>query len=99
MPRLHGAQECHQILLFLRRKPLSFAVLTGGNGRLNVFATLISENVSPSAAVASALPLTLHRNRSSISTAGDARRYGVVNLFTGLVTPSLLPLGSIESTV
>jgi len=30
---------------------------------------------------------------------GQCPAYGVLKVFTGLVTPSLLPLGSIESTV
>jgi hypothetical protein len=41
----------------------------------------------------------LHKPLIRRDTAGIVHRYGVVNLFTGLVTLSLVPLASIESTM
>jgi hypothetical protein len=35
----------------------------------------------------------------SLMSGRTKRHYGVVNFLTGLVTPSLLPLGSVESTL
>jgi hypothetical protein len=43
--------------------------------------------------------LALTSGREAHCPAGIVRRYGVVKFFIGLVTLSLVPLASIESTV
>ena len=71
-------------------------VNSGVNRENYVFRELSSIPGSSGPADAHALQSALAKSQRLIS---DPTGYGIVNLFTGLVTPSLVPLASSDSTV
>ena len=86
MPDLTGTELAREIRQL--RPEISIILMSGYSG------APLSER-----ALAAGVIDVLHKPLIRRDTAGIVHRYGVVNLLTGLVTLSLVPLASIESTM
>jgi DNA-binding NtrC family response regulator len=86
MPDLTGTELAREI--WQLRPEISIILMSGYSG------APLSER-----ALAAGVIDVLHKPLIRRDTAGIVHRYGVVNLLTGLVTLSLVPLASIEPTM
>jgi DNA-binding NtrC family response regulator len=86
MPDLTGTELAREIRQL--RPEISIILMSGYSG------APLSER-----ALAAGVIDVLHKPLIRRDTAGIVHRYGVVNLLTGLVTLSLVPLASIEPTM